>query len=361
MSNQSTTVNILARAKQIDKKLSSHQTHIDVNLDEMYARTVAEMTLQQTKRDQIIASYLTVLSLVTSVAVASKDITAPMRGGFFLAAGAIGILLALIIIRYRVYKEAYWLCCQTLSVMFGYKKEDINKELIQDIYRATMLKKGKGYTVPVSDQDFEEHPAFKLKITAPKESAGYCTFQLLDGEQQLLQTASGNVCSFRILWDGNEQKDPTKYIIRTSYVQADNTMAVRSLPISVTFSRKDGKSTATAVIEDRCVSLERSPDLRFSKRIYVKKNRFSAETIYLFIQALICATVTSLGWGYLLQGIGPVWLQWALPIGLGIPVLVGLVWQYFAKCISVYQWLIDGEEASFNGAFGKAWLLHFYH
>lgn len=249
---------IKGKLADLEKELKPHQTTIDVNLEEMYSLAVAELTLQQTKRDQIIASYLTVLSVATTVAMTSENITPPVQGGFFLAAGVIGILLALIIVRYRVYKEAYWLCCQSISVLFGYKKEELNKELVQNIYKATMLKKGKDFTEAVSKG-------------------------------------------------------------------------------------------------------ENKGELKFSKKKYVKKNRFSAETIYLFIQALICATVTSLGLSYLLAGVAVPWLQWVLSVGLGIVVLLGLVREYFVKCIEVYQWMIDGKDESFNRTFKKAWFLHFYH
>ena len=101
--------------------------------------------------------------------------------------------------------------------------------------------------------------------------------------------------------------------------------------------------------------------MKFSRRKYVQKNKFSAETIYLFIQALICSTVTTLGVSYLLLGVLAPWLQWGISIVVGVVVLVLLVWEYFEKCIEVYQWMIDGEDASFNRTFKKAWFLHFYH
>ncbi len=248
---------IEARIKDINEKLKPHQTTIDVDLDEMYGRAVAELTLQQTKRDQIIASYLTVLTLVTTVAMTSDYVTDAIRGYFFLAAGFIGVLLALIIIRYRVYKEVYWLCCQALSVLFGYKKEELNKAVIQNIYKATMLKKGKKYV---------------------KE-----------------------------------------------------------------------------------VTVKKTKVLKMRKWFYFWKNLFSAETIYLAIQALICAAMVLLGALY--SSVGRCWEAWKWPIGIvaALVVLVGLVWYYFEKCIGVYAWLAKNDDASFNEAFGKAWFLHFYH
>lgn len=246
-----------ARMKSINDALKTHQTTIDVNLDEMYGRAVTELTLQQTKRDQIIASYLTVLTLVTTVAMTSNYVTDAIRGYFFLAAGFIGVLLALIIIRYRVYKEAYWLCCQSLSVMFGYKKEELNKAVIQNIYKATMLKKGKKFV---------------------KE-----------------------------------------------------------------------------------VTVKNTKVLKLRKWFYFWKNLFSAETIYLMIQALICAAMCLLGTLY--SSAGRSWEGWKWPIGIAAAavVFVGLVWYYFEKCIGVYAWLAKNDDASFNEAFGKAWFLHFYH
>jgi len=355
VSNQN--IKIKGSLEKLNRNLLHSQTTIDVNLDEMYGRTVAEMTLQQSKRDQIIASYLTVLSLATSVAMTSEHITPAMQGGFFLAAGIIGILLSMIIIRYRVYKEAYWLCCQAISVMFGYDKKKLNKELIQNVYRATMLKKGKGYCKPVPNREDEVQPAFKLEVKALDDDGLQRRFSLLDRNGNLLQQETGCECTFRILWADPKQEKVT-YILRESIAKDDGKQTDTDRPVKITFSRDEqGTAHARALMDDLSVPLKRDPEVRFSRWKYVWKNKFSAETIYLFIQALICATVTTLGFSFVL----PTALRWPVSIMIGVGVLVWLLWLYFAKCIEVYSWLIDGKESSFNKAFGKAWLLHFYH
>jgi hypothetical protein len=68
-----------------------------------------------------------------------------MKGCIFLIAGIVGIMFGLIIVRYRIYKEAYWLCCQTITVLSGLKPEVLNKEIVQSAYYETLEKKGKSF------------------------------------------------------------------------------------------------------------------------------------------------------------------------------------------------------------------------
>ena len=346
-------IGVHAKTRQVHQTLLSSQTAIDVDLDEMYGRAMSELGLQQSKRDQIIASYLTVLSLATSVAMTSEHITNTMRGGFFLAAGIIGFLLAIIIIRYRVYKEAYWLCCQTISVLFGYRKEDLNKFVIQNVYRSTMLKKGKSYTKPVPKRIDDLQPTFCWTEAAPEDARDHCVFQLRDPDNVVLQQELGTSATFHATWGSPGEEQTLRYQVTIRYVDKNGKEQTQARDVKITFQK--GKNGISAT-EKHGRKLKREPEVRFSKWTYVKKNCFSAETIYLFIQALICATVTSLGLSFLLGG-----ARWPIALAVGVAVLVGLIREYFKQCIEVYGWLLTGDESAFNKAFGKAWLLHFYH
>ena len=112
------------------------------NIDAMYERVFDEMALQQTKRDQLITIHLAAFAfIVPAVLDSQKDISPLISGGIFLALGFIGFLFSLIIIRYRRYKEAYWICCRTLSVMMTMEEENWTKENIQAIFYQCLKKK----------------------------------------------------------------------------------------------------------------------------------------------------------------------------------------------------------------------------
>ena len=115
----------------------------NVNFNELYERTIAELSLQQTKRDQIITLYLAIFSFLIPFSLSIDLISWQIKGLIFLATAIIGILFSLVIIRYRIYKEAYWLCCQTITAIFNFKPEELDKDTVQAIYYNTIKKKGK--------------------------------------------------------------------------------------------------------------------------------------------------------------------------------------------------------------------------
>ncbi len=117
------------------------KSYIDVDLHELYEKAINELGLQQTKRDQIIAVYIALYAFLTPAVLEAKEMPTSIQGALFLAAAVIGFFLALVIIRYRIYKEAYWLCCQSISVFFGIRKMELKKDLIQSVFYKVLEKK----------------------------------------------------------------------------------------------------------------------------------------------------------------------------------------------------------------------------
>ena len=225
--------------------------HLEIDLNAHYERAYAELGLQQTKRDQIITLYLAMFSFLIPFALSMEGLGWKVKGLIFLATAIVGILFSFVIVRYRVYKEVYWLCCQSLTVLHGIRTELLNKETIQQVYYNTIYKKGKGFFV----------------------------------------------------------------------------------------TGAEGKTA-------------------FSRKLYVKKNLFSSETIYFFIHAFITALIFGLSMGLIAETA----MGARILLGAGSAAVLFLLLgaEYFSECIKVYAVLIDGEESSFNRTFSKAWFLHFY-
>lgn len=129
------------------------EDYIHIDLHELYEKAVAELGLQQTKRDQIITVYIALFAFLIPAALEAENMKLWMQGALLIVASIIGILFSLVIIRYRVYKEIYWLCCQSISFMFGIKKEYLKQEYIKDIFYKTLKKKGKAF---FDGQDFSK-------------------------------------------------------------------------------------------------------------------------------------------------------------------------------------------------------------
>jgi len=129
-----------------------------MDLDNNYTMTVEELGLQQSKRDQIIAFYLTLLSFVIpniielklvsaenvektyAGAFAIADVEAIAKAFAFLMLYIIGLILTYVIMRYRVYKEVYWIACRVLTQLCNIKKENINQSTIYTLYYNALKK-----------------------------------------------------------------------------------------------------------------------------------------------------------------------------------------------------------------------------
>ena len=108
--------------------------------------------MQQSKRDQIITIYLALCSFLIPFALGEEIIGYELKGIIFLVVGAIGILFSCITVRYREYKEVYWLCCQTLTVLQSYNIEDVDKSLIQRTFYHCLHKKGNRYIKKIGEK-----------------------------------------------------------------------------------------------------------------------------------------------------------------------------------------------------------------
>ncbi len=117
----------------------------DYNLQEIYKQAHSELSLQQSKRDQIITIYLALCSFLLPFALGEEIIPMSIKGIIFIVVGLVGVLFSYITIRYREYKEAYWLCCQTLTVLQSIKPEELDKATVQRAFAHCLYKKGHGF------------------------------------------------------------------------------------------------------------------------------------------------------------------------------------------------------------------------
>ena len=117
--------------------------HMDIN--DMYQRVTEELTLQQSKRDQLLMIYMAAFAFIVPALISEKGISPLLSGWIFVGLGCIGYLFSMIVIRYRKYKEAYWICCRTLTVMMTLDKSEWTEDNIQAIYYKCLCKKVSSY------------------------------------------------------------------------------------------------------------------------------------------------------------------------------------------------------------------------
>lgn len=117
----------------------------NMKLKDLYSMCVTEIGIQQSKRDQILALYIAFLGIGATglqTVFSDNDVNYDLileAGGFFIIA-FVGIILSLVVIRYRIYKEIYWVTSRTILQLFHVKKEKINKEVVQTIFRYNLKK-----------------------------------------------------------------------------------------------------------------------------------------------------------------------------------------------------------------------------
>lgn len=110
-----------------------------MDLNSCYEQTVAELGLQQSKRDQIIAFYLTILGFVIPSVIELNVGNVP-RGIAFFAMYFIGVMLCHVILRYRIYKEVYWVACRVITQMCNIKPEYRNRDIIYTLFFSGLKK-----------------------------------------------------------------------------------------------------------------------------------------------------------------------------------------------------------------------------
>lgn len=120
-----------------------------VNLESLYSQCNAELTLQQSKRDQIIAVYISVAGFIIPSILGLGLGLLPMAAAFFLMF-VIGDTLCKVVVRYRVYKEVYWITSRTIAALFRVEDSRINKHLVQKIF-ADNIRRGCGSVIAIRD------------------------------------------------------------------------------------------------------------------------------------------------------------------------------------------------------------------
>jgi 4-hydroxybenzoate polyprenyltransferase len=230
------------------------------DLGGIYEHAHSELSLQQSKRDQIITIYLALCSFLLPFVIGEELISILMKGVLFFLLGIVGMLFSCITVRYREYKEAYWLCCQALTVLSSFEDNELNKTTVQRAFYHCLQKKGHKYLV------------------------------------------------------------------------------------------------------------DRRGEKRFKKRIYVKNNINSSETMYFVIMSLMSSLILGLGVAWILRPFCGL-LHIIVGVITGLTAFFLLWCLYFGTCIRIYRCLEvrnregdkERRDGDFNKVFSKAWFLHFYY
>lgn len=220
------------------------------DLTELYKRTHEELSLQQSKRDSIIAVFLSLIGFAIPL---SLGFSMPWfaKGIVVFVVGLIGFIFSLIITRYREYKESYWLAVRSLGMFKNCNSKHSYKEVIQSLYYSCLEKSGKKFINP-----------------------------------------------------------------------------------------KTGK---------------------LSLHLIIRKNLYSAETLYFVIMSLISSIFMGVG---IALAIYPLINNLVIVIvggsAIGLIIFHGLMYLYYIRIYKIYRVLETKLSSDFNVSFGKAWTLHNY-
>lgn len=163
-----------------------NESFVQHDLKTLYEQACRELTLQQEKRDKTISIYVAVIAFLvpflfsSQSAVNGKALPTSFAGWVLVIAGFIGILFSVAVIRYRVYKEVYWITCSVIAQMQNYVEKFFRKENIQSLFLHCLEKKWAKY-MKAEDYQYDAN-APKVGIRYWKlvwknlNSAEYCTF-----------------------------------------------------------------------------------------------------------------------------------------------------------------------------------------
>lgn len=161
--------------KYINEPTKHEPPYLDKNIDlqKLFEQCNQEMGLQQTKRDQLINFYLTITGFVAAYVFGVK-VDEVARILILLALAVVGVVWTSIIVRYKVYKDAYWMCCKTITSMFSVNRENIDKPYLQHLFYRVIKKCYE--SVP---QDENNKPIFFRFVKSNLSSAEYLMFLTL--------------------------------------------------------------------------------------------------------------------------------------------------------------------------------------
>jgi len=131
----------------------------NIDISTLYELCVQELTAQQSKRDQIIAFYIAVISF-TVPALLGTALSNVIKGFGFMAIAFIGVAMAFVIIRYRIYKEVYWISSRVISKLYNFDHNKIDKELLQRLFFESLIKSGKAL-LKIEDGKINHKKTFK--------------------------------------------------------------------------------------------------------------------------------------------------------------------------------------------------------
>lgn len=149
--------------KKIQKQFYDAEGCMD--LDSCYEQAVAELALQQSKRDQIIAFYLTILGFVIPNVI-DLDIKAGAKTVAFVAMYAIGLIFCHVILRYRIYKEVYWIACRVITQLCNIIPSARNEKVIYTLFFRCLEKNRDSIVIKNKDNKNSILKSFKRQINS---------------------------------------------------------------------------------------------------------------------------------------------------------------------------------------------------
>ena len=148
------------------------ESTVQHDLKTLYVQACRELTLQQDKRDKTISIYVAVIAFLVPFLFSKETMTLDgfrmtFAGWVLVIAGLIGVFFSLSVVRYRIYKEVYWITCSVIAQMQNLLEQSFQKKYIQGLFLHCMEKKWKDYV-----KDYDENSQYDEK--SPKLRVEYC-------------------------------------------------------------------------------------------------------------------------------------------------------------------------------------------
>ncbi len=149
-----------------------NESFVQHDLKTLYVQACRELTLQQDKRDKTISIYVAVIAFLVPSLFSKETMTLDgfrmtFAGWVLVIAGLIGVFFSLSVVRYRIYKEVYWITCSVIAQMQNLLEQSFQKKYIQGLFLHCMEKKWKDYV-----KDYDENSQYDEK--SPKLRVEYC-------------------------------------------------------------------------------------------------------------------------------------------------------------------------------------------
>lgn len=147
----------------IDENILYPKEKREYNLLKNYELCVDELGVQQTKRDKIISFFITIVGVAIPLFM-QLNLSLLIKTIPFFAIFLLGSIFSIVVIRYKNYKDIYWISCKVISKLSAVEVSLICTDLVKGLFLNILKDNAKGALVYNNSNKVNSLKTFKKML-----------------------------------------------------------------------------------------------------------------------------------------------------------------------------------------------------